>query len=88
MGGQAHAYTSSIRASAGCSMRTVSALSRSTTLSESARMTSTVGRLRDDRWRLLVAAGRDDEDPAGGADRGEDADQVAGLDRLEPERRR
>ena len=35
----AHAYTSSIRARAGCSISTASALSRSTTLSESARMT-------------------------------------------------
>src|SRR4029078_9820012 len=44
----AHAYTSSIRARAGCSMSTTSARSRSTTLSESARITSTVGRLRAD----------------------------------------
>src|SRR4029079_2821897 len=48
-GGQAaHAYTSCIRARDGCSMSTTSALSRSTTLSESARMISTVGRLRAD----------------------------------------
>src|SRR3954453_19971696 len=46
-GGQgAHAYTSSIRASAGCAMSTRSAFRRSTTLSESARRTSTVGRFR------------------------------------------
>src|SRR4029078_11304435 len=44
----AHAYTSSIRARAGCSISTMSAFSRSTTFSESARMTSTVGRLRAD----------------------------------------
>src|SRR5262249_30144493 len=44
----AHAYTSSIRARAGCSIRTTSAFRRSTTLSESARITSTVGRLRAD----------------------------------------
>src|SRR6185503_9475821 len=44
----AHAYTSSIRARAGCSMRTMSALSRSTTFRESARITATVGRLRDE----------------------------------------
>src|SRR5712671_253995 len=43
-----HEYTSSIRARAGCSIRTRSALRRSTTLSESARRISTVGRLRAD----------------------------------------
>src|SRR6478672_3699465 len=39
-------YTDSIRERAGCSMRTRTALRRSTTFSESARMTSDVGRLR------------------------------------------
>src|SRR5689334_9798054 len=50
-------YTASIRASDGCSMRTVSALSRSTTLSESARITSTVGRLRAESSSFSSRAG-------------------------------
>src|SRR6185436_191729 len=57
-GGQgSHAYTSSIRARAGCSIRTTSARSRSTTFSESARITSTVGRLRADSSRFLSRPG-------------------------------
>src|SRR4029079_2951116 len=52
----AHAYTSSIRARAGCSISTTSAWSRSTTLSESARITSTVGRVRGDSASLSSRA--------------------------------
>src|SRR5450759_491161 len=57
VGGQRHAYTSSRRASAGCSITIVSALSRSTTLSESARRTATRGRFRAERSRRSSRAG-------------------------------
>src|SRR4029079_827290 len=57
-GGQdAHAYTSSMRARAGCSIRTASALSRSTTLSESARITITDGRFEAERSSDSSGAG-------------------------------
>ena len=86
-GGQgAHAYTSSIRARAGCSMRTMSALSRSTTLSESARITSTVGRLRADSSSFSSRPGATTRTRPVGLERAEHAGEVAGLDRLEPER--
>ena len=78
-----HAYTSAIVVSDGCVMSSVSALRTSTTLSESARMTTTPGRLRADSSRFCVAAGGDDEDPAAGLERVEVADQLARLGRVE-----
>ena len=80
-----HAYTSCMRASEGCSISTRSALIRSTTLSESARMTSTVGRLRAESSRFWSRPGRHDEDAAVGGQRPQHARELAGLDRLEPE---
>ena len=56
VGGERHAYTSSICARAGCSITIVSALSRSTTLSESASMTSTRAG-SGPRGQALVRAG-------------------------------
>src|SRR5450759_4028001 len=55
--GQAHAYTSSILLRAGCSITTVSALRTATTLSESARMTSTPGRFRAERIKVSLVSG-------------------------------
>src|SRR4029078_13104891 len=52
-----HAYTSCMRARARRSISTRSALIRSTTLSESARMISTVGRLRAESSRFWSRTG-------------------------------
>jgi hypothetical protein len=57
VGGERHAYTSSRRARAGCSITIVSALSRSTTLSESASRTTTRARFRAERSRRSSRAG-------------------------------
>ncbi len=86
-GGQgAHAYTSSIRARAGCSMRTTSALQQVDDVERVGEDHLDRRQVAGRQLELLVAAGGDDEDPAVGLERAEDADEVAGLDRLEAER--
>ncbi len=78
-----HAYTSAIVASEGWMMSSVSALSTSTTLSESARMIETPRQVARRQLEDGVASGGHNEHPTRRIQRGEVADQLVRLGRIE-----